>query len=325
MAAPQITTVTPSEGLASGRQLVTVRGSRFKVQAPGDPIPVRVRFDGVEADQVIPMADYRIDCVVPQYRGSPASIPAAVSVEVANLDAAGDPIAGETTVASGAFTYRRERLAPEYIGDTSAESQLDTVNRALYAMLRSSLVNEVAPATDPDWSDDPSSGLTSVAQLPCILLDGPEVSESLLYRYEERQRASASGALIENGETYTHTHPFTAICTWSIVLVAERKYEAVRLLNATIRLFNRRPYLQYAAFPGSDDLVRSDLFVRGAWTTEDRPEDRVYSYRSEIAVEPVYLDDDYGVASTGIPVEDVTSVSTQDNDEFLSLEESTHE
>ena len=299
MTQPQITTITPGDILPSGRIRVTIRGQHFQVSDPvpsGEEFaPVRVTFGGVEADQVVPVARHRLEVIAPQYSGTPDSLPAAVDVVVTNLDSSGVAIPGESATAVGAITYRRP--------DLQQRGKIDAVSRAFMRNLRRNLIDEVASATDPDWSDDPASGLTAIAKLPCILVDGPQVRESYIYRdghYTEEVNPDAPG------EVTVTAPPFTAILTWSIVIVADRKHEAVALLGKAMQFFHRRPYLRVPTSTGSGTEVEVDLYVDD-WTPNDRPSDRVFTYETDIRVEPIYMEDDDGYADRGIPVGDVVA------------------
>ena len=91
------------------------------------------------------------------------------------------------------------------------------------------------------------------------------------------------------------------------------------MLNAAIRLFDRRPYLRVPVAPGSSDYVEVDLWPED-WRTDDRPSDRVYTYTTRVMLEPVYLDDDYGLADDGVPVDETTAQTTEDADSVPTLE-----
>ena len=314
MTAPYITTITPNEILPSGRIRMTIRGMHFQTANPvpdgEDYAPVGVTFDGVAADMVVVVARYRLEVVAPMYGGHPSTLPATVDIVVSNLDANGDAIAGESTTVAGGVTYKRP--------DIQQRGKINAVSVALMRHLRRNLIDEVASASDPDWSDDPASGLTAIAKLPCILLDGPQVRESFIYRdghYTEEANPDVPGEVVVTAP------PFTAILTWSIVIVAERKHEAVALLGKATQLFHRRPYLKFPTSTGSSTEVEVDLYVDD-WTPNDRPADRVFTYETEIAIEPVYMEDDDGYADRGIPVGDIVA-QTLPGEDAVALETET--
>jgi hypothetical protein len=322
MAAPQITTITPSAGLTSGRGRVTIRGVHFRVQesedGPGQPDPtVRVTFGGVEAEAVLPIAHYRLDVVTPRFAGAPETIPAAVDVVVTNLDDDQNPISGEDVTKVDGFTYRRpDVVQTAYDGVVTSFSTLQAINQAFIQMLRRDLHPEVVPSSDPDWSADPGSGLTAVAELPAILLDGPRVEVSTKYRAMDSAFHN-TGDLDES--VTVSVAPFTARLSWGIVIITDRKADAVHTLNAAQNLFHRRPSFDTPVKAGSSATYLSDLEIAD-WTTADNEANQLWSYESRVSIEPVYLTDDYGYAADGIPNDEVTVHATEDSDEFLQLE-----
>lgn len=322
MGVPQITTITPAEGLASGRAKVVVRGVLFRVQEsdPDRQTPlqtVSVTFDGVEAETVLPFAHYRLDVVTPAYAGAPASLPAAVDVVVTNLDDNGDPISGETVTKVGAYTYRRpEIVQTESDGTPTSFSTLQAINETFIQFLQRNITEDVVPASDPDWSDDPSTGLTAVAALPAITLDGPSLEESLTYRTAENVVTNNDP---DDGYANVTAAPLCCKLSWAIVVITDRKHDAVHTLNAVIALFRRRPIFNVPVKAGSSETYAADLTFEG-WSTDDQPQSEIYTYSSIVSLEPVYLTDDYGYAADGTPVGEVTVHYTEDSDDFLQLE-----
>jgi hypothetical protein len=321
MGVPQITTVTPSEGLASGRGRVVIRGSQFRVQESSaesgalEPT-VSVTFNGVDAEYVLPIAHYRLDVVTPRFLDDPEDLPAAVDVVVTNLDDNGDPIGGETVTKVDGFTFRHPDLVQTASdGTPTAFSTLQAINETFIQVLRRDLLLEVVPSTDPDWSDDPASGLTAVASLPAVTLDGPMVEVSLKYRSSE-QVLTNTGDLDES--VTMSVAPFTGKLSWGIVIISDRKHDAVHAMNAAADLFHRRPVFDVPVKAGSSDTYPAELAVE-EWSTDDRPQTQVYTYRSRVSIEPVYFADDYGYAADGVPNEEVTVHATEDSDEFLDL------
>ena len=326
MAVPQITTITPSQGLSSGRGRVTIRGVHFRVQestpGPGAPDPtVRVTFNGVDAEAVLPIAHYRLDVVTPRYMGEPETIPALVDIVVTNLDDDQNPIPGETVTAVNGFTYRRPEITQTaYDGVVTEFSTLQAINQAFIQMLRRELNLEVVPSSDPDWSDDPGSGLTAVAELPAITLDGPRVEVSTDYRSVDPVFHNTED--LDESVTVS-VAPFTARLSWGIVIITDRKADAVHAVHAAQNLFHRRPSFDTPVKAGSSETYLSDLEI-GEWTTADNVANQVYSYENTVSIEPVYLTDDYGFAADGIPNDEVTVHATEDSDEFLQLEVEPH-
>ncbi len=322
MGVPQITTITPALGLASGRSKVTIRGSLFKVQesdsANDTPIPtVSVTFDGVEAEEVVVFAHYRMDVVVPAYAGSPESIPTTVDVVVTNLNSDGNPIPGETVTKADGYTYLRPELVQTASdGTPTSFSTLQAINETFIQFLRRNITEDVVPAYDPDWSDDPSSGLTAVGSLPAITLDGPSLEESLTYRTAENQ---LSNNYPDDGYSNVTSHPLCLKLTWAIVVITDRKHDAVHALNALVALFRRRPIFNVPLKAGSDVTYQAGLMFE-EWRADDDPRNEIYTYSSTVSLEPVYITDDYGYSADGTPVGEVTVAYTDDSEDFLELE-----
>jgi hypothetical protein len=138
--------------------------------------------------------------------------------------------------------------------------------------------------------------------------------------YNNRMEDDRTEDPIHSEEATVNVHPFTAKLSWGIVLIAERKYEAVRLMNNAVRFFHKRPYLRIPIKAGSSDYVDVDL-VTEDWDPDDQPQNSIYTYASTIEVSPVYLDDDYGDSDSGVPVEDTSAYKTEDAETaFLELE-----
>lgn len=318
----QVHTITPSEGLASGRSRVTIYGIDFRL--PAEPEPgytgggswaptVLVTFDGVAADEVVPVARHRVEVVVPQFVGHPSELPKSVEVRVANLDDNGDPIVGEDLTIADAFTYRRP--------DLTSESDLVAITREFLRVLRRNLIDNVALTTDPDFSDDPATGLTAIGELPAVLVTGPMIGRPRSYPYREN-----APRLVETsaGESATVAPSFTCAISWDIMLIADRKIESVNLLNHAIRYFERRPFLRIPESAALANYVEVDLYVED-WRSSDRWADRLHVHESRIRIEPVYLDDSFGLADSGAPVDEVVTAETSDAASALTLEVGSHE
>jgi len=310
-----VTSITPAEGLTTGRRLVAIRGAGFRI---ADPEPgatswrrtVGVWFDGVAADEVVPLAHYRLAVVVPEYRGDPADLPAVVGVRVANLDDGGAPIPGEDVTIADCFTYRR--------GDLTLEGDLVAITRAVVRQLRRAIIQNVTTSADPDYSAEPASGMTAIAQLPVVILEGPKISKADgVYLDNESEELPEDS----QGVISTVAPPFTAAITWDIIANADRKIEALNLVNLIIRTFDRRPWIRipYRSASGVVTDVQVDAKIVGDFKSTDRFGDRIHTFEAALRVEPVQLGDGYGLARGGAPVDGVVSLETPATD-ALELE-----
>src|SRR5687767_11909854 len=102
MAVPTITAVSPSV-IYTGGQMIAVTGTNFRTAYPppdvDGPLPVppptvQVLIGTSAARKVVVSSTTTLTCITPPVE------PGAVTVTVKNLDAAGNPIAGETVSAT---------------------------------------------------------------------------------------------------------------------------------------------------------------------------------------------------------------------------------
>jgi hypothetical protein len=292
---------------------MTIRGVGFRVPEIGDVSEyptVEVEINGVEADGVAAVAHYRVEAIVPEYLGSHEDLPDIVDVTVRNLDDDGVAIPGEEVTAVGAYTYQRPSMI--------ANSTLTEVTLEVLRVFRRYLLLNTVTATDPDFSDDPASGITAIGKLPAIVLDGPRVLPSGMYRYSDQ----SYDALDDGSGLYAErAAPFTARLEWGILLVSNGKRANLNLLNAVIRHFDSRPFMRVPLEPAGVNFMRVDAKL-AEWSIADRREDRLYLAESTLALEPIYLDDEYGAADGGVSVGDIVTAETQ---ESVELEVDRHE
>ncbi|NIO75609.1 MAG: hypothetical protein GTN69_06945, partial [Armatimonadetes bacterium] len=294
MTVPQLTTITPSEGLTSGRDLIVIRGVHYREADPENEIvnTVSVTFNGEPAEYVLALAHYVLHVVTPRYLGDPSDLPKAVDVVVTNLDDDGEPIPGETVTAVDGYTYKRPRIFRDSASRSSPVSMVDAVNLALIKTLKREVIKEVSLATDFDFSDDPTSGLTAVATLPAILISGPTISLARQYLSRtlvEVDRSDPEGTVAVRRPTLPLSF------AWGIVVIANRKHLVSNVVNALIRFMDRRPYLRVPTTAARTGYVEREISY-GNFTASDRPPDNVYTSEVTLSVAPIDLDDDFGLA-----------------------------
>lgn len=311
------TTITPSEGLTTGRRIVTIRGAGFRL-----PVPevggsswrrtVAVWFGGQLADEVVPLAHYRLAVVVPAFRGDPGDLPAVVDVRVANLDDAGLPVPGEDVTLADAFTYRRPSL--------TVEGDLVAVVRAVVLQLRRDLIANVTTSADPDYAAETATGLTAIAELPVVVLDGPRIAPAAgVYRDNDVDTMGPDG----EGVLTSVASPFTVALTWDIIATCDRKIEALNLVNNIVRTFDRRPWFRIPERSPDGSIVEAEVDAKivGEFRPSDRWGDRVHSFEATLRVEPVRLGDGYGLALGGSPVDGVAAGVAPPGGLVLELEQ----
>src|SRR6266508_57350 len=164
MATPIITGIAPTSGPASGGDVVRLTGTGFGPQ-------VAVEIGG--ACQIVALRGGGGELSVVDVR-TPAHVEGVVDVELQNLDAGGQPVAGETARLAGAYRYLRARLA--------READLTRVVRTLLRELKRQIIANVSLATSLDYDDGAQNGQAVVlAALPSLVLTGPTARENRTY------------------------------------------------------------------------------------------------------------------------------------------------
>lgn len=179
MSIPTITGVEPPRGATGGYGLVEIHGTGFRLppepvlragETPAPPPSVRVFLGGVEARNVRVVSAERLLVVTAAHRAG------VVDVEVRNVGEYGETIEQELVVLPGGFTY----VMPDLTRDTT----ITLVVRSLMDELMNQVFPNVVHTQGVDWTDEPESALRRIAtaQTPCVLVEGPQLRENLLYR-----------------------------------------------------------------------------------------------------------------------------------------------
>lgn len=191
MPVPTLTAVSPAFGPPTGGHLVELTGTNFRLPTPPAatgpvpprPIPVRVTFDGIESPRVLVISDTRLMAETPKRLlvdgdGRPVTDPLAVDVVVENVDDDGVLIPTETVTLADGYEYRRIDLSFENPSDLSR-----MVDRLLDLFTSEVLPNTISDVnTDFDSSVGDDRDYTEVAELPAVVLTGPQLSENTFYR-----------------------------------------------------------------------------------------------------------------------------------------------
>lgn len=254
MSIPAITRVTPTVAPTAGRLLVEVEGEGFRLPAPPPasgpagrlPTTVAVRFGRRAARDVRVYSAQRLTCL------APVGDEGASDVVVENLDDDGVPIAGERATLPGAFVYQRPSLA--------VEADLTRVVRTLLQELKREIVPHVVLTVHTDVQEDTGATLhlASVAQLPALVLMGPEL---------EPDRAYATNASLElpdgDGGYVTYPPPYTVDLSFAILGIASHTTELLNLLALTQLYLHRTTYLEMPrdAADAAAGVVRYELAV----------------------------------------------------------------
>jgi len=174
-----INSVTPNQGISTGRYIVVIDGSGFRIPdlLPGSDTwqeSVRVWVDGnqVDSSDVFVRSETKIEFrMATSFRPiSPdaGNDPYAVDVKVQNVDANGDLILGSDDTLADGFSYVKI--------STSTDSITDLVTRELVRYLRRNLPLPVYLLSHVDYSTGSASPVVDgpeQAKEPCVYLEGP--------------------------------------------------------------------------------------------------------------------------------------------------------
>jgi hypothetical protein len=228
MAVPSITSLTPSFGPTGGRLLVEARGAGFRMPTPGGArgSTVAVRVGDRTATQISVIEEGRLSFLVPPGREG------AADVTIENLDDAGVPIPGESVTLAGGFTYRLPAL--------TEESDLTRVVRAVLRALKAEVIANVCLSVHTDFVPELEGVLAveQLAELPGLLLSGPDLPENRLYGSSARLATPE-----DDGRVALRRPPLTVDLRFRLVGVADHATELLNLLAATVAFFRRNASL----------------------------------------------------------------------------------
>lgn len=276
MPTPIVTTITPSTGLAFGRELVEILGQNFReppaIPANVIPVPVaeptvEVLFDGVLAETLEVVNGGRILVLTPPGRETAdvSGDAAPITVTVTNLDDNGDPIPGETGTNATGFTYR----LPEMYSMTTLQF---VVNKFIQD-LKDQVHPNVMLTVHTDW-DGTLDGLNiaNIASFPAIVLDGPEVRQNRFY-----SRNALTEVELEDGseEFAIKREPRTVNLGFDILLLSDNVQEILNLAQHMTQYFHRNKYFRLPndlANPDPNDWTEYELDYQPggdfSWATE---------------------------------------------------------
>jgi hypothetical protein len=301
MSIPSIVSVTPSSGPTAGSLLVEVVGAGFRLAAqPGIlgmtavPTPTVGMFVGGRAARNVRVfGGDRLSCIVPAGYAGPAD------VLIQNLDATGVPIPGEQAVAPGAFTYVRQTLV--------VEADLTRLVRTLLQELKRQVLENIVLTVHTDFDADVGAELhlAQIAQLPGLVLMGPELAENRLYSLNQRPEiATGPGQFAQRRAAYTVDLGFT------VIGVSDHTTELLNLMAATQLFFHRNPFLELDRDPANPDGGRvryeMDIARDGSLKVTSQPnESNVRSFSGRLVVRGFDLED-----LAGVPGESVVARGT---------------
>jgi hypothetical protein len=296
MSIPTITRINPSIGPTSGSFLVELLGDGFglpraaPVVGPALPqaAPVRVLVGGRFASEVRVYGPDRLTCLIP--RGDQG----AQDVVVENLDVDGVPIPSEQALASGAFTYARPVL--------TVEADLTRLVRTLLHELKRQVIDNVVLTVHADFDADAGAEihLASIAELPGLVLIGPELAENRFFSLNQLPE-TADGT---NGFARRRV-PYTVDLSFSLVGVSHHTVELLNLAATTQLFFHKNKYLILDRDPANTSAgeVRYEMdFARDGdlKVTSTPNESNLRSFSGRFVVRGFDLEDLAGFIGEGV-------------------------
>ncbi|HMA94950.1 MAG TPA: IPT/TIG domain-containing protein [Polyangiaceae bacterium] len=250
MALPTLLSIEPSEGPASGGDLVRVTGRQFASQVAISFGGLPVAVTAVREEAGLSIADVRV----------PAHEAGTVEVTVQNLDASGAPIDGESATLPAGYRYLRAQLADE--------SDLTRIVRQLLRELKRQVVANVSTTVSIDYDDTPAEGVIAVATVPSIVLSGPSLRVNRFFSTNERREEAALGP--SGPELARRCSPLTVDLVFTLTVTSSRTAELLNLMAAVATFLHRNRWVELDRDP--DDLargrVRWEMDAEGELRTE---------------------------------------------------------
>ena len=202
MPIPTVTAVSPATGPPTGGHLIEITGTNFRPPTappatgvvPVRPASVRVFFDGVVSPRVLVASDSRIFAETPKRsfvdaEGRPTVSPAAVDVVVENIDDTGVLIPTETVTESAGYTYQQVDIS--FDNNSDLGRFVDT----LIDLWRSEVLPNTVLGQNTDFDSSTGDGLqiVDVAELPAVVLTGPDMSENTFFRTHHGEEVTLVG------------------------------------------------------------------------------------------------------------------------------------
>jgi hypothetical protein len=291
-----VTSVTPAGGPTVGGTVVEILGADFRL--PPDPPPdgivpvppptVAVLFGDAPGVRVQVVSASRLFVAAPMHD------PEVVDVTVENLDDDGVPI--EEAVLPGAYTFARPKLTEESI--------TARVSRALLQLLKRLVIENVSLAVHVDFDEDPTGGdIVKLAELPAILLSGPDTAENRFYSTNEPQQVDGPLA----GMFAEMRQPRTVDLQFAVSGISDSNVEELNLQEAVEQALMRVKTLEMLRDP-SDPALGSvsyelDVATGGAPRSTTAPnQSNLRSFTSRIIVRGVDLEGIAGIADDFVKI-----------------------
>lgn len=308
MAIPTITSITPPRGPSTGQTLITIVGRGMRLPPPPPPtgptggrlpatVEVVVGYLGadrvaVREDPADPPGGTIVTCL------TPPGEPGAAALTLRNLDGAGQPIAGEEATVPAGFVYERPDLA--------AESDLAHLVRTLLRALKAQVLENTSLTVHTDFGlaleDAPDAGLdvAALAQLPALVLAGPDLSENRFYSLNEQPHRGGGDA--PGLPFHVQRVPYTVDVGFTLIGASDHTLELLNLMTLCTRFFHTNKTLRMEREPGNPAAgfvaYEMDFAPDGHFQVRSRPsESNVRHFTGQIRIRGVDLDEPGGIVT----------------------------
>jgi hypothetical protein len=314
MAIPTVTSIQPARGAASGQTLVTITGTGMRLPPPPPagrpttarlPQTVEIRIGALPATRVLVREDAAIPGGTIAKCLTPAGTPGPADIIIQNLDAAGQPIAGEAVLLPGAFVYERTAL--------STESSLTRMVRTLLRALKAQVIENVNLTVHTDFDAAPESGaeLAAVARLPALVLAGPELRQNRAYSMNQQpvhKQLDAEGLAL-------HRVPYTVDVGFTLIGMTDRTAELLNLMSLCTLFLHKNKHLLVLRDPDALDAgqvaYEMDFAPGGQFQVRSQPsESNVRHFVGEFVIRGFDVDEPHGIAIERVHASSVIELGT---------------
>lgn len=314
------------EGPTAGGNIVELYGDAFRLpyEVPagptsGEPLPtVEVLFGTAPALRADVVRSNFIRAIAP---GSPLQSVSAggvsspegpVDITIRNLDAAGVPIPGEELIVPNAYTYTR-------VGITAADDAvLRYIDREFILRWRRDTIENVSKGSHTEWDPDTLDDLNilSLAEIPAIVLVGPDQPENRFYTkrdHQEVEQPDGTVALVPPSRTVD--------LEYDVMIIADTEGQLMALVGLVRSFIRDTPYFELPRCPTDLSLgtVKYELDeLDGNTTRQNRPNNsNIRTYTLTVTIRGVDID---APAKPGMLARAETTVPVLDSSPSISFE-----
>jgi hypothetical protein len=227
--------INPTKGPSGGRTVVEILGTNFRLPT----VPPSTGFVGGDFEESVQVViggrrtlDVQVISNQRLFCTTQSREPILSDVVLTNIDSAGDPIGGETVTLPNSYTYARTRL------DALAESDLVRLCRTIIRELKKQIIDNVTMTTATDFDEDPAdaTNFIEIAELPQLVLVGPEFAESRFYTDNQPIEEDPDQATFELG---IRRFPKVVDVSFNLIGASDNTTELLNMMFAVQSFFNR--------------------------------------------------------------------------------------